>query len=116
MEPIIVQSLFESIEILKNGMTTLINGCINDITPNKEYCRNMVENSIGLVTALNPILGYEVCTQLAKEALESNRGVLELVLEKKLLRIFIINCVLVMYLKFQLWKNTLQVFFSIRDL
>ena len=45
----------------------------------------MVENSIGLVTALSPVLGYEVCTALAKEALETDRGVFELVLEKNLL-------------------------------
>ncbi len=85
MEPVIVQSLFESIEILKNGMETLRYRCIDGITANEQRCREMVENSIGLVTALNPVLGYEMCTQLAKEALENNRGVYELVLEKNLL-------------------------------
>jgi aspartate ammonia-lyase len=45
----------------------------------------MVENSIGLITALNPILGYETSTQLAKEALETDRGIYELVLEKNLI-------------------------------
>ncbi len=85
MEPVIVQSLFESIEILKNGMETLRHRCIDGITANKQRCREMVENSIGLVTALNPVLGYEMCTQLAKEALENNRGVYEIVLEKNLL-------------------------------
>ena len=85
MEPVIVQSLFESIEILKNGMETLRHRCIDGITANEQRCREMVENSIGLVTALNPVLGYEMCTQLAKEALKNNRGVYELVLEKNLL-------------------------------
>jgi aspartate ammonia-lyase len=85
MEPVIVHSIFESIEILKNGMTTLKYKCIDGITANKEHCREMVYNSIGLVTALNPVLGYEASTQLAKEALENNRGVYELVLEKNLL-------------------------------
>jgi len=85
MEPLIVQSLFESIEMLKSGMETLAYRCINGITANAERCRSMVENSIGLVTALNPLLGYETSTMLAKEALEKNRGVYELVLEKKLL-------------------------------
>ncbi len=84
-EPVIVQSLFESIEMLKNGMMTLKVRCIDGITANKERCRELVENSIGLVTALNPVLGYETCTKLAKEALDTNRGVYELVLEKKLL-------------------------------
>jgi len=84
-EPVIVQSLFESIEMLKNGMTTLLQRCIIGITANVEHCRQTVMNSIGLVTALNPVLGYEACTQLAKEALEHNKGVYDLVLEKKLL-------------------------------
>ena len=44
-----------------------------------------VENSVGLITALNPVIGYELSTQIAKEALETNRGVYELVLEKKIL-------------------------------
>jgi aspartate ammonia-lyase len=85
MEPVIVQSIFESIEMLKNGMNTLKFRCIDGITANEKRCRELVENSIGLVTALNPVLGYEVSTQLAKEALETNRGVFELVLEKNLL-------------------------------
>lgn len=85
MEPVIVQSIFESVEMLKNGMTTLKYKCIDGITANEQRCRELVENSIGLITALNPVLGYEVSTQLAKEALETNRGVYELVLEKNLL-------------------------------
>ncbi len=84
-EPVIVQSIFESIEMLKNGMNTLKYRCIDGITANEEHCRMMVYNSIGLVTALNPFLGYETSTRLAKEALLNNRSVYELVLEKKLL-------------------------------
>jgi aspartate ammonia-lyase len=84
-EPVIVESLFESIEMLKNGMMTLKVRCIDGITANEDRCRELVERSIGIVTALNPALGYETCTKLAKEALETNRGVYELVLEKKLL-------------------------------
>lgn len=85
MEPVIAQSIFESIEMLKNGMATLKYRCIDGITANEGGCRRMVQNSIGLVTALSPVLGYEVCSSLAKEALETNRGVYELVLEKNLL-------------------------------
>ncbi len=85
MEPVIVQSLFESIEMLKNGMNTLNHKCVEGITANEEICRAMIENSIGIVTALNPVLGYETSTALAKEALESKKGVYELVLEKKLM-------------------------------
>jgi aspartate ammonia-lyase len=84
-EPIIVQSLFESIEMLKNGMNTLKYRCIDGITANEQRCREMVHNSIGLVTALNPFLGYEKSTIIAKEALESGKSVYDLVLEHKLL-------------------------------
>lgn len=84
-EPIIVQSLFESIEMLKNGMNTLKYRCIDGITANEERCRELVHNSIGLVTALNPILGYEKSTKLAKMALDTGKSVYELVLEQKLL-------------------------------
>lgn len=85
MEPVIAQSLFESIEMLKNGMQTLMYRCIDGITANEDHTRAMVQNSIGLVTALNPVLGYETCTELAKEAMDSNKGVYELVIEKNLL-------------------------------
>jgi aspartate ammonia-lyase len=85
MEPVIVQSLFESVEMLSNGMETLRTKCIVGITANEERCKELVMNSIGLVTALNPVLGYEISTQVAKEALEKNCGVYELVLEKNLL-------------------------------
>ncbi|MBS4013260.1 MAG: aspartate ammonia-lyase [Bacteroidetes bacterium] len=84
-EPIIVQSLFESIEMLKNGMNTLKYKCIDGITANEQHCREMVYNSIGLVTALNPFIGYENSSKIAKEALKSGKSVYELVLKHKLL-------------------------------
>ena len=85
MEPIMVQSLFQNIEMLKNGMGTLLHRCIKGITANEAHCRNMVMNSIGLVTALNPVIGYENATAVAKEALETGKGVYELILEKGLM-------------------------------
>jgi len=85
MEPIIVQSLLESIEMLKNGMATLRHRCVEGIVANADRCRELVQNSIGVVTALNPVLGYEVATEVAREALATGRGVYELVLEKGLL-------------------------------
>ncbi|MBZ0265761.1 aspartate ammonia-lyase [bacterium] len=85
MEPVIVQSILESMEMMKNGMVTLIHRCIEGITANEEHCRHLVENSIGLVTALNPVLGYETSSIVAREALENNRSVYDLVLEKNLL-------------------------------
>lgn len=85
MEPIIVHSLFESIEMLCNAMHTLREKCVVGITANEEHLRQMVYNSIGLVTALNPYLGYDVSTELAATALSTGRGVYELVLEKELM-------------------------------
>ena len=85
MEPVIVQSLFENIEMLINGMKTLNYKCISGITANEEVCKGYVANSIGIVTALNPLLGYEACSSLAKTALADNRSVYDLVLERKLM-------------------------------
>jgi aspartate ammonia-lyase len=85
MEPVIAQSLFESIEMLKNGMTTLQQRCVEGITANEEVCRQHVRRSIGVVTALVPRLGYDICSLLAREALARDRGVYELVLEQELL-------------------------------
>ena len=66
------------------GKTTMLN-CIAGITANEEVCRRMVFNSIGLVTALNPYLGYETSSMLAKEALKTGKGIYDLVLEHKLM-------------------------------
>ena len=85
MEPVIVQSLLESIDMLASGMDTLRVRCVAGITANVERCREHVQRSIGVVTALNPVLGYDACTELARDALASGRGVYELVLEKGLL-------------------------------
>lgn len=85
MEPIIVYALFESIEILIHAIDTLREKCILGITANKEVCRRMVHGSIGVVTALNPYLGYETSSMLAKEALQTGKGIYELVLEHKLM-------------------------------
>ncbi len=85
MEPVIVQSIFESIEMLMNGMRTLKVKCVDGITANEDRCRELVLNSIGIVTALNPVLGYETCSMLAKEALKNNLSVYDLVIEKGLL-------------------------------
>lgn len=85
MEPVIVQSIFESIEMLVNGMKTFKYRCVDGITANEKRCRDLVMNSIGIVTALNPVLGYETCSMLAKEALKNDLSVYDLVIEKKLL-------------------------------
>jgi aspartate ammonia-lyase len=85
MEPVIGYSLFKSVSMLCNGFTVLADKCIDGITANKEHCRAMVLNSIGIVTALNPIIGYENSAMVAREALASGKSVYDLVLEKKLM-------------------------------
>jgi len=85
MEPIIVHSMFETVDMLINAMDTLRVRCVEGITANVEVCRRMVYNSIGLVTALNPYLGYETSTSLAKEALQTGKGIYDLVLERGLM-------------------------------
>jgi aspartate ammonia-lyase len=85
MEPIITESLFESLIWLKKAIETLTQECILGITVNKERNMEMVKNSIGIVTALNPYIGYKTSTKVAKEALETNRSVYDIVLEKGLM-------------------------------
>jgi aspartate ammonia-lyase len=85
MEPVIAFNIFQSLKMLVQGINTLTQRCIKGITANREQCRSYVENSIGIVTALNPFIGYENSTRIAKKALDSNRGVMELVLEEGLL-------------------------------
>ncbi len=81
MEPVIGYNLFTSIDMLCRACRTLADRCIKGITANREICRRMVENSIGLVTALNPVLGYEKSTEIANQALKTGRSVYEIVLE-----------------------------------
>src|SRR5690606_35198192 len=77
-EPVIVQSIFESVEMLINGMNTLKYRCIDGITANEERCRTLVMNSIGLITALVPWISYDKLNELAREALESNGSIYSL--------------------------------------
>ena len=84
-EPIIAHSLFKSVTHLRNGCLTLAERCVKGITANRERLRTLVDQSIGIVTALNPYIGYANATQVAQEALATGRSVAELVLEKKLL-------------------------------
>lgn len=85
MEPIIAFSLLESIDILINGMDTLREKCIVGITANEEHCKEMVMNSIGLVTALNPYLGYENSSKIAKEAMLTGKKIYNIILDQGLM-------------------------------
>ena len=85
MEPVIAESIIESITWLTNAMETLRVKCVEGITVNAEHCHQMVINSIGIVTALNPYIGYKNSTKVAKEALQTGRSVYDIVLEKGLM-------------------------------
>ena len=85
MEPVIAQSILESQTWLVNVMNTLRTKCIDGITVNAEHCYEMVKNSIGIVTALNPYIGYKNSTKVAKEALVTGGSVYDIVLEKGLM-------------------------------
>ncbi len=85
MEPVIGLAILESIKLFKNATATLRHNCIRGITANEARCRQDVEQSIGVVTALVPYLGYDTCTDLAAEAQRANRGIVELVRERNLL-------------------------------
>ena len=94
MEPIIAYCILESQTMFINAADTLRRHCVNGITANNDVCRRYVEHSIGVVTALNPLLGYETATKLAAEALKTGKGIVELVREKNLLSEEQINTVL----------------------
>lgn len=85
MEPVLCHSIMESNNFLGNALDTLQEKCISGITANKEVCLNMVKHSIGIVTALNPYIGYKNSTKIAQEALQTGKSVYDLVIEHELL-------------------------------
>jgi aspartate ammonia-lyase len=84
-EPVEAIAMMESQGLLFKTMPQFRKNCIDGITANATVLKTYIERSVGIVTALNPVLGYEKTTELAKEALKTNKGILELIREKKLL-------------------------------
>ena len=84
-EPIIAHSLFKSVNHLRRGCVTLADLCVDGITANRELLMNSVRNSIGIVTALNPYIGYAHATEVAAEAHATGKGVADIVLAKGLM-------------------------------
>jgi aspartate ammonia-lyase len=84
-EPVIAACIFEAQTLFINAARTLRVHCVEGITANADVCRHYVEYSIGTVTALNPVIGYDRATELAAEAMRTGRGILELVRERKVL-------------------------------
>lgn len=84
-EPVIAYRLLRGIDMLRNACAVLRERCVTGITPNADRMRHFVEHSIGIVTALVPVIGYEAATDVARTALASDRGVFDIVLERGLL-------------------------------
>jgi aspartate ammonia-lyase len=84
-EPVIAACIFEAQTMFGNAARTLRVHCVDGITANPDILKHYVEYSIGTVTALNPVIGYDRSTELAAEAMNTNKGILELVREKKVL-------------------------------
>ncbi|MEU1377350.1 aspartate ammonia-lyase [Streptomyces triculaminicus] len=84
-EPVIAHSLLKSLTHLRAGCLTLAERCVSGVTANREHLARLVEQSIGLATALNPYIGYEQATAVAQEALVTGAAVHDLVLAKGLL-------------------------------
>jgi aspartate ammonia-lyase len=84
-EPVIAACIFEAQTMFVNAARTLRVHCVEGITANVDVLRSYVEHSIGTVTALNPVIGYDKAAALAAEAMKTGRGILELVREKKVL-------------------------------
>lgn len=85
MEPVLTFNLLQSLDILRNVITVFTNKCVKGITANVQRCRQMVEQSVGIITAINPHVGYETATVIAKEAITTGRPIREIVLERGIL-------------------------------
>jgi aspartate ammonia-lyase len=85
MEPVMAYNLFNSLTILTNAVNTWNNKCVKGIAANEERCRQLMDNSVGIVTALLPHIGYEQSSAIAKEALKTGTSVKELVIAKGLI-------------------------------
>jgi aspartate ammonia-lyase len=84
-EPVIAACIFEAQTMFINAANTLRVHCVDGITANVDTCRHYVNDSMGTVTALNPVIGYDKSTELATEARKTGRGILESVRERKIL-------------------------------
>ncbi len=84
-EPVLFYNLFESFETLTGAVSTLVDNCVTGITANEERCRELLESSVGISTALCPYIGYLKASELAKKSLQTGIPVKELVLQESLL-------------------------------
>ncbi|QTC40149.1 aspartate ammonia-lyase [Bacillus sp. V3] len=81
MEPVLVFNLLQSISIMNNAFRSFTDNCLSGIEANETRMKEYVENSVGIITAVNPHLGYEVVSRIAREAILKGKSVRELCLE-----------------------------------
>ncbi|APM38959.1 aspartate ammonia-lyase [Clostridium kluyveri] len=93
-EPIVFFNLFQSIETLTNGINTFVENCVQGITANRKRCKGLLENSIGILTALCPYVGYKEAAKIAKKAMNTGESVRKIILREKILNEREINSVL----------------------
>jgi aspartate ammonia-lyase len=84
-EPVIVYNLMSSLRMLTKAITMLTDRCIRNITINADHCDRLVKDSIGVITAFSPHIGYENATRIAGRALLEKRGVVDIIREEGLL-------------------------------
>ncbi|KGN00896.1 aspartate ammonia-lyase [Clostridium novyi A str. 4570] len=84
-QPVLFYNLFESIETITNGVDTFIKNCIKDITVNEKRCKDLVFNSVGIITAICPYVGYKKAASIAKKAIKTGRSVTQIAIEEKVL-------------------------------
>lgn len=93
-EPVAFYCLFQSIDTLTNGIQTFVDNCVSTITANEDRCKFYVENSVGIITALCPTIGYQKAAEIAKEALKTGEPVRSLVVKKNILTEDKVNAIL----------------------
>ena len=93
-EPIIFYCMFQSIDTLAYAVRTFVDNCVSGITANEERCEELAENSIGLITALSPHVGYQKAADIAKKALKTGKSVRSLILEEDLMSKEELDCIL----------------------
>ncbi|MGL5049042.1 MAG: aspartate ammonia-lyase [Fusobacteriaceae bacterium] len=93
-EPVLFFNLFQSIEIITNGVKTFVDNCLVGITANEDRCKELVNISIGIITALNPHIGYKNSADIAKESLKTGVPIRQIVLERGLLSEESLNIIL----------------------
>ena len=84
-EPVIFYKLFESITTLTGGVQTFTDNCICDITANEEHCKELVDHSVGIITAICPRVGYSVAADIAKTAIRTGASVKDVLISRNLL-------------------------------